>query len=607
MTTAGQLNPPRIPEVERPRPLSLTASAQRLTGARVQRGGAPKPKEWQNDAFDMLDLVGELHYLATTLAGRMSQARFYVGKLAEDPSEDPAPVDDESLTSILGAVGSSRVALQQLVNRLGVNLLVAGEGWLVGIPKRLLPPSLLVGTLDSPEVQQPSTPPSAPPVGPWPMLGPAPLTPVDRGAPVAQADPSEPALLDSIDDLDWRMLSISEVKHVSAGQVVLLLGEGDADQVKASPDELLMIRVWRPHARYWWLADSPVNSSLPVLRELVGLTMHISAQVDSRLAGAGLLIVPQSASRALKVAAGLDEDSEEDPLIEAMLEAMIKPISDRASASAIVPLLLVVPDDVVDKFNHITFAKPLDAEARALRDEAIRRLALGLDAPPELLLGTAGMNHWGAWLVRDDVVGTHLEPPLATIADALTTQYLWPVLAQQGMAKAEYQQYVVWYDVSDLKVRPNRSSDAFALHERGAIDDEALRAATGFDDTDAPPEGLPLAVETALDLVRKDPSLMADPGLPQLVAQIQSVIEGNIPPVAVPTADDGSDQQAPAAPAGLSSPDQMPQTSEEDAEPEAGPSTQAPQPIAASAATATTGRTVETSITAPPSPIIAVN
>jgi hypothetical protein len=188
-------------------------------------------------------------------------------------------------------------------------------------------------------------------------------------------------------------------------------------------------------------------------------------------------------------------------------------------------------------------------EARSLRDEAIRRLALGLDAPPELLLGTGGMNHWGAWLVMEDVVTTHLEPPLALICDALTTQYLWPVLIDQGLTQAQAHEYVIWYDVSDLVVRPNRASDAMALHSKGVISSDALLNATGFDESDAPDlSKQPLDVTMALELAQTHPALVANPGLPELVAQIRAVLAGNIPStLETPTAqvpEEGGEPQA---------------------------------------------------------------
>src|SRR5699024_12144898 len=97
-----------------------------------------------------------------------------------------------------------------------------------------------------------------------------------------------------------------------------------------------------------------------------------------------------------------------DMFTEGLIEAMLTPIGDRASASAIVPLVVTVPDESVDKIKHISFSQPLDGTAQGLRDEAIRRLALGQDAPPELLLGTGNMNHWGGWPVQSETVETQI-------------------------------------------------------------------------------------------------------------------------------------------------------------------------------------------------------
>jgi hypothetical protein len=502
----------------RPRPLStLVASAQRLTSKTISRSGA-NAKGWQEDAWEMYDLVGEQRFLAATLANRMAQARLYVGDAAPDQTDAPNPTENLQAADVLNAVGDSASTRAQLLQRLGVNLFVSGDGWLAGIPRAMFPKSLLPSEVN-------------------------PLPPT-----LAVVPDVAPGTLD-IADLEWRMLSVSELTTNAGGEVTLKLGEDETEKITCRPDDIFLIRVWRPHPRRWWEADSPTRSSLPVLRELVGLTMHISAQVDSRLAGAGLLIVPQSAQRALRQAAGVADDDESDQFTEALMEAMLKPIQDRANASALVPLVVTVPDESTSLFQFITFAKPLDTESRNLRDEAIRRLALGQDAPPELLLGTGGMNHWGAWLVQEDVVSTHLEPPLALICDALTTQYLWPVLREQGMTEEEARKFVVWYDVSHLVVRPNRSQDAMVLHNRGVIGDVALRGATGFDESDAPPayEGMDPDVILALEMAREHPILFQNPGLPQLVAQIRASVAGDIPEVEDPT-NQGNNPETPPPP-----------------------------------------------------------
>jgi hypothetical protein len=499
---AGAITPkvaePGIPTT-RPAPMnSLLAAATRLTGAsllasRTHRTGSAE--QWQEDAWEMYDLVGELRFLATVIAATGAKARFYVGTLSDDPTDPPVPTEDQELIDALEAIGDGPSGLSQLVRRLLINLYVPGDGWLVGIPKALMP-----------ENRQEGAPPPA------------------RGDGVV-----------ILDDLVWRMLSVSEVKFES-DDMILSLGVGKDQEVRARADDLYPIRVWNPHPRRSWEADSPTRSSLPVLRELVGLTMHISAQIDSRLAGAGIIIAPDSAARAARRAAGLPEDGPDDPFTDALIKAMMTPISDRANASAYVPLVWTVPDESAAIFRYLDQGdRMLDSQAKDMRDESIRRFALGADAPPELLLGVGSMNHWGAWIVKEDVVHTHLEPPLALVADAFTTQYLRPVMRQMNRNEEDIENTVVWFSVDHLIIAPNKGEDAKVAHEAGAINDKALRDAYGYSEDDAPQESLMSeARRVSLDMVRQHPSLMTDPGLDVIVKQMEALLSGAAIPVEEP-------------------------------------------------------------------------
>lgn len=489
---------------------ALVAAAKRLTTKSIKNEKRGKDKRgWQDDAWDMYRLVGEERFLATTLAGRLAQAKLFVGKVPEDETDDPEEQSSGKAYDVWRAfAGGSRKAKAQIIYNLGINLFVPGEGYVVGIPKQHLMTE--EEKLEAAEKRDPSQG-----IGPEGVEVPEDVLEVD------------------IADLEWRMLSLTEVHFDKTGEEITL--DLDTDKsIKVNADSIFLIRVWRPDPEKHWEADSPVRSSLPVLRELVGLTMHTSAQLDQRLAGAGVFVVPESARQAFSTAQANEDDAEaEDPFMDALMEAMLTPVSDRASAAALVPLLVGVPDDSTGKFQHITFSSELDKEARPLREEAIRRLALGQDAPPELLLGVGGMNHWGAWLVREDVVTTHIEPPLELICDALTEQYLWPVLEADGMSADEAREYVITYDVAHMIVRPNRLEDAVVLHEAGVISGKALREAGQFEESDAPPvvEGIEIdpVVQAAMDMVSKAPTLLSSPGLPAIVAQLREVIEGGPP------------------------------------------------------------------------------
>ena len=463
---------------EKPEPLgSLVASAKRIretnrfTG---RRNDETKQDDWQDEAWDLYDMVGELRFIVTTLAGRLGQAKLYVGKQDDTGDQRPEPIEDEEINNLVKSIGKSRSGQSQILTRLAINLSIPGEGWIVGLP------------------------------------------PTD--------DDDDRLSLDEVwaDEIDWYMLSVSEVSSMGDGKVKLII---EGDSLEYDPEDIYLIRVWEPHPRRMYEADSPTRAALPILKELVGLTMHISAQVDSRLAGAGVLVVPQSAQRSLRQSAGVDEDEDVDVFTEGLLEAMMTPIGDRASASAVVPMVVTVPDDAADKFQHISFSTNLDAEARNLRDEAIRRLAMSLDAPPELLLGTAGMNHWGGWLVQEETVSSHIEPPLALICDALTTQFLWPVLEERG--HEDFQDYVIWYDVSHLITRPTIGQDAMQLHDRNALSDEALRRSMGFDDTDAPTAmSDDPAVSMVVDMTTANPALLTNPGTKVLLESMRALIRG---------------------------------------------------------------------------------
>lgn len=497
---------------ERPRPLAtLTAAAMRLTGSTVKKYVRRHANGRASEAWEMFDLVGEEHFLATTLARRMAQARLFVGRIPDDDDTgEPVPVESGNEADVLDMFGKNSVQRAQMIERAGVGLFVPGETYFVGVP-----PYLYEQGDDGAERQVQRLV----------------QTPEGRIEPDGGLYAPDGTPLD-LRDLDWYTLSNDEVSWDNSGEVTLTLGK---QKVTTSPDSVLLIRAWQAHPRMFVETDSPTMAALPILRELTGLTEHVSAQIDSRLAGAGMFAVSKTVKDAQSFGSG---DENEDAFTEALIEAMITPISDRSNASAHVPLIVTVPDDgtgraVADYFHYQRFDTALDAQAQSLREEAIRRLALSLDTPPEILLGVGSMNHWGAWLVREDVIVTHVEPPLALICDALTREFLWPVLQASGMTEEEAEKHVIWYSVAHLVTRPNKTDDAKDLHERNVISDEALRRETGFSDEDAPEvreeTAQDPAVTLALDLVAKAPTLLASPGLPAIVAQIQAVLDGNIP------------------------------------------------------------------------------
>jgi hypothetical protein len=274
-------------------------------------------------------------------------------------------------------------------------------------------------------------------------------------------------------DDKWWVVAASEISKT-----------GDIWKVgKKEVDNPLIVRLWRPHPRVNNKPDSPSRAVLPILAEIDGLTKHVAAQIDSRLAGAGILLLPDGISFATTSTASGDGSgitNELDPFLEELMETMMTAIKDRADASALVPILLQAPGEHLDKVRHVIFSTELDQQAIQLREEAIRRLALGMDMPPEVLTGTGEINHWGAWQVEEAAIKAHTEPLLHIITDSLTDGYLRPYL-EGVMSEEEARSFSIVADTSAMRLRPNRSKEAIELYDRAMLSKEATVRENGFD------------------------------------------------------------------------------------------------------------------------------
>ena len=322
-----------------------------------------------------------------------------------------------------------------------------------------------------------------------------------------------------------------------------------------SDGDPLVIRVWRPHPRKYNEANSPSRAVLNILAELNALTKRIFAEIDSRLAGAGVLFIPSEMTMPTSAQANTPEDvgapqmSLADAFRADLQDAMLTAIGDREDASAMVPVVATAPGEHIGQVKHLTFWSDLDQHSIELRTEAIRRLALGLDMPPEILTGVADVNHWSAWASEEAAIKAHAEPLLALICDSLTEGYLRPLLIDDGMDPVEAQNYAVAADTSLLRLRPNRSKEAFELYDRMQLDGQALRRETGFAEDDAPDD-----VELRQMFIRK---VASGSTTPDLVAAALRALGVPIPTVATaepaqarptPSLEDHPTQDPPEAP-----------------------------------------------------------
>lgn len=491
---------------------AITASAARLNRAQIAKLGKGKGEAWQDEAWACYGQVGELHYAAQAHANGVGRLFFELLRTDEDggdvklndvPPADWTAADQVAINAMTDLAGDSPTGLGELQRMAAINLFIAGDCALVGMVPQNATDSDATGLIAPPPVQ---------------VIQPA----------AVDEDYTGP-----LTSLTWRIYSTGELKQ--EGSTVTISGQ-DYDS-----SEVVVIRLWNPHPRNCMAADSPVRASLPVLRELIGLTMHISATIDSRLAGAGVLYMPASAM-ASTVSDNPEEDDNVNPVVEDLISSMVTPIKDRDSASAVVPFIITIPDDAPWRPEFQTFSTPFDGMTKELRDEAIRRLALGLDMPPEVLLGVGDSSHWNAWQVQEDNVRTHVMPVGFRLCDALTREYLRVVMVEAGIPEAEAANYSLTPDASALIDRPNRADEALALYRIGALTQGALLDASGFRAEDSPSYGADAAIQFAIQMVMEQPSLAISIGLDKLVDQLRAAFSG-VPGQPIPAIDEDPDAQ----------------------------------------------------------------
>lgn len=449
--TVERAEPPHLPVVAGDNLPALVAAAATVK----LDGGTPArtivtDQDWQREAWRQLDLNGELRFAANRHAAALSQVRLYVAELDENghPGEEAKDPKIQGLaTSIFGGPAAKTEALRSM----GLQFYIGGESFIVA----------------------------------------------EGGAVPPKRDV-------------WYVVTANNIRQLPGGGFKVKRPStygGGWHEMDAATD--LMVRAWTPHPRDHDLADSPVRSALPILREIERLTQLAFSQIDSRLVSAGILAFPSGASFPKKDGGKGDVND----LMAMVLEVAKAQLTGEGTAAGLVPIMIEIPQEAGQAPIHLTFATELTGELKEKLDHAIKRLAIALDIAPEELLGLGDSNHWSAWSIDETGIKLFIQPVAVRVCDALTLGYLRPALESIG---ADPEKYALWFDASPLTVRPNRFEDAVSLHEKGLINGEEVRKAGNFSD-DSKPNAKELAILRAMEIIRLDPKLIEQKAWADLV------------------------------------------------------------------------------------------
>lgn len=119
-----------------------------------------------------------------------------------------------------------------------------------------------------------------------------------------------------------------------------------------------------------------------------------------------------------------------------------------------------------------------------------------------------------AWSLDEAEIKLGVAPIMSTFCHTMTEDVVRPLLAAQGVENVN--EFSVWFDTSELKLRPDRSKDAQWAYDKGLLSGVKTLAESGFDAEDMP------------DATERSQRLISDnliPLLSQLAAQPGALVE----------------------------------------------------------------------------------
>ena len=488
-------------------PATITSAALSTIGdGKIERRAVDAR---QSEAYDFNEIIGEVGYLNTLTAETVGRCNVRIMQdVPGDNSEEPVLSTDPRPFRVMRAFVGPTGDIHSLMAQGTLCLKIAGEGYLVGTP---------IPTADG-----------------------------------------------QFKGIVWEMLSVEEIKPEGKDRVKRNSG-GSGSQVSL-PEDTYIARMWQPDPRFSDRPSSSLMRNAAICREIITLTQVVDAVAKSRLS-AGALFVPDELSFGPidPIEDPGDESDDVDEFTEELIEHMSAPVEDRTSAAGLVPLVIRGAAELGEAIRLIDLARDLDELYMELRQEALSRLAKGLDAPPEIIEGKGGLNHWTGYNVDADFIAKHVGPAGQKVLDFYTVAYLRPMLVEfEAMTQEEAATYSLQLDMSPITSRSDDADVARVAYDRIELSGDALRRHSGFTEAEAPTEEERLS-RILTDVLERRPLEFASTILPILFPEQSVDLPGNpgtrddeVPPMPLETpADPAVDQdsgQGEPAPASIGTP-----------------------------------------------------
>lgn len=431
--------------------------------------------DWQSEAWRFSRTVGELGFYVRWRSNACAQVRLVASEIDPDTgiptgSIDPDNKEGQQFVDLVRQIAGGPLGQKQLIKRASAQLTVPGE--------------LHICILKRPKGEE------------WFAVGNSEITRSEKFVTLADG---------------------------SKGQsVAIKLPDGTKHDYNPSDDA--MFRVWNESFEDASKPDSPVRAVLDSLAEIERCTKKIRNADRSRLLNNGLLMIPQEASlpdSRVEGVAGGGVSPGASRAVAASLQRLIiqaaeTSIRDDNALASQLPIVIAAHGDHLGLVKHIEFSKEATKVAVEIRNDAIARLAMGLDMSPERLLGMGGSNHWSSYQIADEDVKMHIAPVMEVLCQAIYQASLVDLLEEMGLDPAKY---TLWYDASQLTKDPDLTDEAKDAYATGTIKSSSLIEKLGL------PEDALHTWDTedgiaawARDKVSGDPTLL--PMLGQLIPEL---------------------------------------------------------------------------------------
>ena len=474
------------------RPRSLLAAAMPLEGREGRQAWNARSGDdgWQRQAWYFYDAVGELRFAFNYLANAISRATLYAAEIDPETGLVTGPTEDPRAQAAVTEVLGGADDRPQLQSTMTLHWQVSGETFILIIP-------------------QPGKIP-------------------DR----------------------WLALSANGVRMQGSAWSYKDPLTGVWTKLRQGVDRL--IRIWSPHPDDQTHADSAMRAAIPILQEVEKASQNIAARLDSRLAGNGILFLPQE----LDFPTADNEPADAKSFMSLLMEASEASIAQPGTAAAQVPIMAQIPAELFAQLGnaHMDLSTSMDSAVPELREQGLTRVGRTLDMPREVAMGqTAEANHWSAWQVEETTYKIHLEPLLLKLGMALTKEWFRPALELMGVTDPD--RFVLAWDVTEIVARPDDKEDVKYLFENNLVSVDYVLGKFGVPD-DARPSDEESRFNLARTLVINAPSTLENVSVAELLGLEPTVTATAAPQPVDDAVEDDTVRALPTRPSQPADPDE---------------------------------------------------